>query len=110
MNQKLIESIKNDIYEYIHTNIPARIISFNHIEMSATIQIIAKLKIRGVEQVPKYIYRVPVGHNRSKTFGERNPLQKDDIVFLAFSEVDLEKILITGLPESILGDERFNLN
>lgn len=110
MNQQIINSIKNDIYQYIHTNIPARIIDFNHIEMSATVQIIAKLKVRGIEFVPKYIYRVPVGHNRTKIFGERNPLKKDDIVFLSFSEVDLEKILTTGLPESILGDEKFNLN
>lgn len=110
MNQQIINSIKNDIYQYIHTNIPARIIDFNHIEMTATVQIIAKLKVRGIEFVPKYIYRVPVGHNRTKIFGERNPLKKDDIVFLSFSEIDLEKILITGLPESILGDEKFSLN
>lgn len=110
MNQQIINSIKNDIYQYIHTNIPARIIDFNHIEMTATVQIIAKLKVRGIEFLPKYIYRVPVGHNRTKIFGERSPLKKDDIVFLSFSEVDLEKILTTGLPESILGDEKFNLN
>lgn len=110
MNQQIINSIKNDIYQYIHTNIPARIIDFNHIEMTATVQIIAKLKVRGIEFLPKYIYRVPVGHNRTKIFGERSPLKKDDIVFLSFSEVDLEKILTTGLPESILGDEKFSLN
>lgn len=110
MNQQIINSIKSDIYQYIHTNIPARIIDFNHIEMSATVQIIAKLKVRGIEFVPKYIYRVPVGHNRTKIFGQRSPLKKDDIVFLSFSEVDLEKILTTGLPESILGEEKFSLN
>lgn len=105
----MINSIKKDIYEYIHTNIPARIIDFNHVDMTATVQIIAKLKIRGIEQIPKAIYRVPVGHSRSKVFGERIPLQKDDIVYLSFSEVSLEKILSTGTPEGVLGDSKFDL-
>lgn len=109
MNDEIITSIKKDIYEYIHTNIPARIIDFNHVDMTATVQIIAKLKIRGIEQIPKAIYRVPVGHNRSKVFGERIPLQKDDIVYLSFSEVSLEKILSTGTPEGVLGDSKFDL-
>ena len=61
MNDEIITSIKKDIYEYIHTNIPARIIDFNHVDMTATVQVIAKLKIRGIEQIPKAIYRVPVG-------------------------------------------------
>lgn len=109
MNNQIIDSIKKDIYEYIHTNIPARIIDFNHIDMTATVQIIAKLKIRGIEQIPKAIYKVPVGHSRSKVFGERNPLQKDDIVYLSFSEVSLEKILSSGTPEGVLGDSKFDL-
>ncbi|MGL5583169.1 MAG: Gp138 family membrane-puncturing spike protein [Cetobacterium sp.] len=110
MNEKIIKSIKSDIFEYIHTNQPARIIEFNHVEMTATVQLLGKFKIRGQEQVPKYIYRVPAGYSRSKNFAERIPLKKDDIVYLSFSEFDLEKILTSGLPESFIGDDKFDLN
>lgn len=110
MNDEIITSIKNDIFEYIHTNQPARIIEFNHVEMTATVQLLSKFKIKGMEQIPKYIYRVPVGYSRSKVFGERIPLKKDDIVFLSFSEFDLEKILTSCMPSSFEGNSKFDLN
>ncbi|MEG3013093.1 MAG: Gp138 family membrane-puncturing spike protein [Cetobacterium sp.] len=110
MNEMIMKELKNEIYEYIHTNIPASIIEFNHESMTATIQILAKLKIRGQEQIPKEIFSVPVGHNRSSSFAERIPLKKGDIVFVSFSEVSLEKILSTGSPEGTLGSAKFDLS
>lgn len=109
MNEEIITSIKNEVYEYIHTNIPATVESFDPVSMTATVKILAKFKIRGIEQVPKNIYRVPVGHNRSEVFAERTPLKKGDIVLLSFSEFSLEKILSTGKPESVLGSSKFDL-
>lgn len=109
MNEKMLEVIKEDIYSYIHTSIPAKIIKFDHVEMTATIQILGKLKIRGQEQVPKEIFRVPVGHLRTENFAQRIPLSENDLVLVSFSEVSLEKILKTGMPESVLSGSRFDL-
>lgn len=110
MNETIVNAIKNDIYEYIHTSLPARIIDFNHVDMTATIQILAKLKIRGIEQVPIALYKVPVGYSKCKNFAERIPLKRDDIVYISFSEVSLEKILTTGMSESVLGNSKFDLS
>lgn len=109
MNEKIVNSIKKEVYEYIHTSIPAAVVDFNHVEMTATVQLLAKFKIRGIEQIPKAIYKVPVGHSKSSNFAERVPFKKGDIVFLSFSEVSLEKILSTGAAETVLGDSKFDL-
>ena len=110
INSKIIDSIKEDIYEYIHTGIPASVIDFDHVHMTATVQILAKLKVRGIEQIPKAIFKVPVGHSRVKSFAERFPVKKGDIAMLQFSEITLEKILDSGVYEEVVDTSKFDIS
>jgi hypothetical protein len=98
---KLMKKLIDQELKELHVALPAKIENYDPETMIAEITLLSK-KILNDEKVtiPKII-EVPVGHLNAGPFVIRPPYQKGDVVQVLFNERALDKLLITGDPESV---------
>lgn len=97
----IIRRIVNDKISEIHTCLPAKIEKYDPQKLRAEITLLNKAELEGEEVVIPPIIEVPVRVLQAGPFLIRPPYEKGDVVLVLFSERALDKILITGEPESV---------
>lgn len=98
---ELVELMVDRELEEVHVALPARILKYDPKQMIAEIELLSKKKLGDEEQAIAPIVKVPVAHLNAGPFIIRPPYSKGDIVQVLFNERALDKLLITGKPESV---------
>lgn len=100
LNDIIRRIVDNKISE-LHTCLPARIEKYDPQKLRAEITLLNKAELEGGEVIIPPIIEVPVRVLKAGPFLIRPPYEKGDVVLVIFSERALDKLLITGEPESV---------
>lgn len=94
------ELIKQELNQ-VHVALPAKIESYDPKKLRAEVTLLAKKNLEGEEVIIPPIIECPVRVLKAGSFIIRPPYQPGDVVQVLFNEEALDKILITGEPESV---------
>lgn len=98
---KLMKKLIDQELKELHVALPAKIEKYDPETMIAEITLLSKKILNDEEVTIPKIIEVPVGHINAGPFIIRPPYQKGDVVQVLFNERALDKLLITGDPESV---------
>jgi|GEM_PF-1618599 hypothetical protein len=98
---KLMKKLIDQELKELHVALPAKIENYDPETMIAEITLLSKKILNDEEVTIPKIIEVPVGHLNAGPFVIRPPYQKGDVVQVLFNERALDKLLITGDPESV---------
>lgn len=98
---ELIKQLLEQELKELHVALPAKIENYDPETMIAEITLLSKKILNDEEVTIPKIIEVPVGHLNAGPFVIRPPYQKGDVVQVLFNERALDKLLITGDPESV---------
>lgn len=100
INQLVAKMIDQELSE-LHVALPAKIEKYDPKKMIAEVTLLAKKKLGDEEKIIPPVLKVPVAHLNAGPFIIRPPYEKEDKVQVLFNERALDKLLITGEPESV---------
>ena len=98
---KLMKKLIDQELKELHVALPAKIENYDAKKMIAEVTLLSKKKLSGEEVTIPKIIEVSVAHFNAGPFIIRPPYKKGDTVQVLFNERALDKLLITGNPESI---------
>lgn len=98
---KFVKKILDQELNELHVALPAKIENYDPKKMIAEVTLLSKKKLGDKEVTIPKIIEAPVAHFNAGPFVIRPPYKKDDIVQVLFNERALDKLLITGEPESV---------
>lgn len=98
---QLIKGLIDQELDELHVALPAKIEKYDPKRLRAEVTLLAKKELRGQEVTIPPIIECPVKVLKAGPFIIRPPYQSGDVVEVLFNERALDKILITGKPESL---------
>lgn len=107
---ELIKGLIEQELEELHVALPAKIEEYDPKKLRAKVTLLAKKNLEGEEVIVPPILECPVRVLKAGPFIIRPPYVPGDIVQVLFNERALDKILITGEPESLEYTRRHSLD
>jgi len=98
---ELIEKLVDQELNELHVALPAKIEEYDPEKMRVKVTLLAKKELEGEEVTIPPIVEVPIAHFNAGSFVIRPPYSKGDVVQVLFNERALDKLIITGDPESV---------
>lgn len=98
---KFVKKLLNQKLKELHVALPAKIENYDPEKMIAEVTLLNRKELQGEEVTIPKIIEVPVAHFKAGSFIIRPPYKPGNIVQVLFNERALDKLLITGDPESV---------
>ena len=95
-HERILKEMHTSYAKQIRTAIPAKIVSFNPILQTATVQIDIEEQIGDAMEKPAELQDVPVSFPRSGGYCITMPLNKGDRVMLVFAHASIDKWCVDG--------------